>query len=379
MAQRLKTDRILFFTVVIMLSAGLLFVYSASSIMAELKGRSPWSFLLQQAVAAAVGVPVMMLLKNTSYRKLRHPAVAFTAVGIALILLGIVYFADSAHHRWLRIGPAGLQPSEIAKPALVLFLAYFVAWRSSAINTRYTLMPVAMTVGLVVLAVIVADLGTAVVLAATTAVVFLVAGLEWRYCLVAASVAMVGVVFFIAQKPYRVARIVGYLDPEFRIIGQFDPQERLKTYLQKSLTSRDTSYQADQSKIAVGAGGVFGQGLMQGRQKLLYLPEAHTDFIYAVVAEELGLIGAGLLLLGFLVIFWRGLRASVLIPDEFGAYLALGISTCIVVQAMMNMSVVLGMAPTKGIPLPLISSGGSSLVSTLASLGMLMNISEHAG
>ncbi len=376
---QLRTDRILFSTVVTMLSVGLLFVYSASSIMAELRYRSPWHFLIQQVAAAAVGVCVMMLLKHTSYRKLQHPAVAFTAVGIALILLGIVYFVDSAHHRWLRIGPVGLQPSEIAKPALVLFLAYFVAWRSSAINTRYTLMPVAMTVGLVVLAVIVADLGTAVVLACTTAVVFLVAGLEWRYCAMAASVAMLGVVFFIAQKPYRVARIVGYLDPDYRIIEQFDPHERLKTYLQKSLTSRDTSYQAEQSKIAVGAGGVLGQGLMQGRQKLLYLPEAHTDFIYAVVGEELGLLGAGGLLLGFVIIFWRGLRASVLIPDEFGAYLALGISTCIVVQAMMNMSVVLGMAPTKGIPLPMISAGGSSLVSTLASLGMLMNISEHAG
>src|SRR5574340_442962 len=323
---QLRTDRILFSTVVTMLSVGLLFVYSASSIMAELRYRSPWHFLIQQVAAAAVGVCVMMLLKHTSYRKLQHPAVAFTAVGIALILLGIVYFVDSAHHRWLRIGPVGLQPSEIAKPALVLFLAYFVAWRSSAINTRYTLMPVAMTVGLVVLAVIVADLGTAVVLACTTAVVFLVAGLEWRYCAMAASVAMLGVVFFIVQKPYRVARIVGYLDPEYRIIEQFDPHERLKTYLQKSLTSRDTSYQAEQSKIAVGAGGVLGQGLMQGRQKLLYLPEAHTDFIYAVVGEELGLLGAGGLLLGFVIIFWRGLRASVLIPDEFGAYLALGIS-----------------------------------------------------
>ena len=129
----------------------------------------------------------------------------------------------------------------------------------------------------------------------------------------------------------------------------------------------------------MGAGGTLGLGLMQGKQKLLYLPEAHTDFIYAVVSEELGLIGAVFVLAGFLVILWRGLRATVRMPDDFGRYLALGITTMLVVQAFMNISVVLGMMPTKGIPLPLISSGGSSLVSTLASLGILMNVSEHAG
>ncbi|HWQ52782.1 MAG TPA: FtsW/RodA/SpoVE family cell cycle protein, partial [Bryobacteraceae bacterium] len=153
----------------------------------------------------------------------------------------------------------------------------------------------------------------------------------------------------------------------------------LTGYLQKSLTSRDTSYQAGQSKIAVGAGGTFGQGLMQGRQKLLYLPEAHTDFIYAVVSEETGLIGSLGLLGGFLIIFWRGLRATVRMPDDFGRYLALGITVFVVVQGFMNISVVLGMMPTKGIPLPMISAGGSSLVATMASLGILMNVSEHAG
>ena len=163
-------------------------------------------------------------------------------------------------------------------------------------------------------------------------------------------------------------------------MDRIDSQGRLKTYLNKSLTSRDTSYQAEQSKIAVGAGGTVGLGLMQGKQKLLYLPEAHTDFIYAVVSEELGLIGARCLCLPD---FWSfcgaGLRATVRMPDDFGRYLALGITTMLVVQAFMNISVVLGMMPTKGIPLPLISSGGSSLVSTLASLGILMNVSEHAG
>jgi cell division protein FtsW len=149
--------------------------------------------------------------------------------------------------------------------------------------------------------------------------------------------------------------------------------------MQKSLATRDTNYQAQQSKIAVGAGGLLGAGLMNGRQKLMYLPEAHTDFIYAVVAEELGTIGAGAVLLCFGVISWRGLRAAWRMSDDFGRYLALGATIVVVVQGLINMSVVLGMMPTKGIPLPMISYGGSSLLCTMALLGMLMNVSEHAG
>jgi cell division protein FtsW len=149
--------------------------------------------------------------------------------------------------------------------------------------------------------------------------------------------------------------------------------------MHQSLTSRDTKYQAQQSMIAVGTGGVMGAGLMEGKQKLLYLPEAHTDFIYAVVSEELGLAGSVAIVVAFGLILWRGLRAAVRLPDDFGRYLALGITTVVVVQGFMNISVVLGMMPTKGIPLPMISSGGSSLLSTLASLGILMNVSEHAG
>jgi cell division protein FtsW len=179
--------------------------------------------------------------------------------------------------------------------------------------------------------------------------------------------------------PYRLARVVKFFDPEFKIVNQFDPKGRVKAQLEKSLTTRDTNYQLQQSQIAVGAGGPAGLGLMNGRQKLLYLPEAHTDFIYAVVSEELGLLGSGGLLLGFFLIFWRGWRAALRMNDDFGRYLALGVTAVVVVQGLINISVVLGMMPTKGIPLPMISSGGSSLLSTLASLGILMNVSEHAG
>ena len=379
MAQTLKTDWTLFGTTIGMAAFGAVILYSASSVIAELKFGSVWHFVLRQALWLLPSLGLMMFLKRTHYKKLQNPTVAFAAIGLVLMLLGVVFFVDSAHHRWLRMGPIGLQPSELAKPALVVFLAYFVAWRAQAINTRYTLYPAALAVGLVILAVVMADLGTAVVLGVTATVVFFVAGLHWRFCLIAAGIALTGLVLFICLKPYRLARVVGYLDPGYKIISQIDPGGRIEAYMHQSLTSRDTSYQSEQSKIAVGTGGVIGAGLMQGRQKLLYLPEAHTDFIYAVVSEEMGMVGSLGVLLAFGLILWRGLRAAVRMPDDFGRYLALGITTAIVVQGFMNISVVLGMMPTKGIPLPMISSGGSSLLSTLASLGILMNVSEHAG
>jgi cell division protein FtsW len=382
MAQRLKTDWILFVTVLAMMSFGVLMLYSASSIMAQLDPRYGWSwhFVLRQVEWAAVAVAVMMTLKKTNYRKFRNPAVAFGAMSVALMLLAVVYFVDTAHHRWLRAGTFGVQPSELAKPALVIFLAFFVTWRARAINNpRYTLIPAALAVGLIILAVVVADLGTAVVLGAAAAAVFIVAGLEWRYCGIAGAVAAVGVVIFILAEPYRIVRVVQFFDPQFKIIARFDPNGKIRSRMEQSLVTRDTNYQLEQSQIAVGAGGPAGLGLTNGRQKLWYLPEAHTDFIYAVVAEELGLAGSVGLLLGFGVIFWRGLRAAFRIHDDFGRYLALGVTVVVVVQGFINMSVVLGMMPTKGIPLPMISYGGSSLLSTLALLGILMNVAENAG
>jgi cell division protein FtsW len=383
MAQRLKTDWILFATVLAMMSFGVLILYSASSIMAELDPRygSSWHFVARQLVWAAVAVGLMMALKKVHYRNFQTPAVAFGAIGVALMLLFAVYFMDGEHHRWLRIGgPLGVQPSELAKPGLVVFLAFFVTWRGRAINNpRYTLIPAALAVGLIIFAVVVADLGTAVVLGAAAMAVFFVAGLEWRYCLIVAAVAGLGVCVFIAKEPYRLGRVVRFFDPDFKIVARFDHQGRIKAWTENSLRTHDTNYQLQQSKIAVGAGGVTGVGLMNGRQKLLYLPFAHTDFIYAVAGEELGLLGSCALLLGFGVIFWRGLRAALLINDDFGRYLALGVTVIVTAQALINMSVVLGMMPTKGISLPLISYGGSSLLSTLALLGILMNVSEHAG
>ncbi len=383
MAQRLKTDWILFWAVLALLLFGLLIVYSASSIMSRLDARynSSWYFAIRQAGYAVVAVVAMMALKRTHYRKFQDPAVAFSAIGVALMLLFTVYFVDTAHHRWLRLGgPVGVQPSELAKPALVIFLAFFVTWRARAINdARHTLLPAALAVGFLIFAVVVPDLGTAVVLGVAAMVVFFVAGLQWRYCFIVAAIAFLGLVVSIFAEPYRLGRVIRFFDPGFQYVSRIDPHGWLKARSERTLRTRDTNYQLEQSQIAVGAGGVAGVGLMNGRQKLLYLPEAHTDFIYAVVGEEMGLIGTVGLLVGFLVILWRGLRATLRIRDDFGRYLALGVTVVIVVQGFINMSVVLGIMPTKGIPLPMISYGGSSLVSTLALLGILMNVSEHAG
>ena len=207
-----------------MVSFGVLILYSASSIMAELNPRydSSWHFVLRQVAWARGGGRVMMALKRTHYRKLQTPAVAFGAIGLALILLAAVYFLDPDASPLAALrDPVGVQPSELAKPALVIFLAFFVTWRGRAINNpRYTLVPAALAVGLVIFAVVVADLGTAVVLGVAAMSVFFVAGLEWRYCVIAAGIALLGVVVFIAKEPYRLARVVRFFDPNFKFVSQ---------------------------------------------------------------------------------------------------------------------------------------------------------------
>jgi cell division protein FtsW len=377
--QRLRTDKILFITVVLMVLFGALMVYSASSVVAESRFGSSYYFAIRQLVWVVLAIPLMVFFKNLHYRKLQTPEVAFTAMALIMMLLVIVYFADPRQHRWIRFPLGGLQPSEFAKPALIVFLAYFIALRSRALNSRYTLAPAILAVGFLTVAVLVADLGTAIVIVLTAAVVFFVAGLEKRYIGFAAIAVALICAAAVWQRPYRLGRIVRFADPQFKFVDKIDKHGWIRSQMKKTAVTQDTNYQAEQAKIAVGSGGPVGVGLMEGRQKLFYLPEAHTDTIYAVIGEEWGLFGTTGVLLGFVIILWRGIRATVLIQDEFGRYLALGITTLLVVQAFFNMSVVLGIFPTKGFPLPMISFGGSSLLVTLASLGILMNVSEHAG
>jgi cell division protein FtsW len=378
---KLKTDWVLFLTILAMVAFGLVMLYSASSAVAELRyGVPPYYFVLRQILWAIGSFFVLMFFKRRDYHQLNTPAWAFSGLGIVLGMLVLVYFLDPRTHRWFQIkGLGSIQPSEFAKPALILFLAYFVSRRSFAINSRRTLAQALLAVMMLGFMVVVADLGTAMVPVITAIVVFWVAGLERRYMLRVLLIGGALVLVAIFSRGYRLGRMISFFDPEYSLIEKIDTHGRLRNYVQSSTNLRDASYQPRQSKIAVGTGGVLGVGLMQGKQKLMFLPDAHTDFIYATIGEELGLWGATAVLAGFLVILWRGARLFVLARDDFGKYLALGVTVSIVVQALINMSVVLDMGPTKGFPLPMVSFGGSSLLSTLLCLGMLLSVSEHEG
>jgi len=378
MAQRVKTDWTLFFTIVIMVCFGLLMVYSASSVTADLRFHSVSHFLVRQLGWAVISFFALMWLKRRDYRHWQSERWAFVPLGIVLVLLVVVYFWDWNTHRWFKMGVASFQPSEFAKPALAIFLAWFVTVRARAINTKSTVVPAAMALGVLAVAVVAADLGTAVVLVLTAAVVFYVAGLERKYIRIAVAALMVVGFVAIVSKPYRIARVVGFIPHGYEMLARIDHSGRIVNYLRESKVP-DTEYQGLQSRIALGSGGALGVGLMQGEQKLFYLPQAHTDFIYAVVGEELGLFGCTAVLAGFLLLLWRGLRLYWLAPDDFGRYLALAVTASIVFQALMNMSVAVGLGPTKGIPLPMISAGGSSLLSTLISCGLLLSVSDRAG
>lgn len=381
MGKRLYTDKVLFFTIVALVTFGLVMVYSASSIIAA-QGKydvDPNYFFLHQLAWAVVSFLVLMGMKRIDYRAFNTPAWAFGSIGVVLVMLMAAFVMDSSKHRWLNLGFGRLQPSEFAKPALVLFLAFFLSRRIRAVNNmRFTLAGCGLVLGFVAFLVSIADLGTAVVLVAATVLTFFVAGLDRKYMVRAIPVAVLLLVAGIAAKPYRVGRVIVMLDPNHTVLNTVDPNGLILTYVRSSGAPPDPAYQALQAKIAIGSGGVFGLGLMDGKQKLFYVPEPHTDFIFAVIGEEFGLLGSTAVLLGFFVVLWRGYRTFLVAPDDFGRYIALGVTTMIVFQALFNLSVVTGLGPTKGIPLPMISYGGSSLLATLLSIGMLLSVSERS-
>lgn len=380
MAQRLKTDWILFLTVLVLVCFGLVMVYSSSSMLAQLRYHvSDTYFFLRQLEWALVSFAILLYAMKRDYRRWNDPRFAFAGLGIVLLMLVAVYVTDTTSHRWLRAGFLSLQPSELAKPALALFLSFFLSARLGSVNEKHTLRPIAVCIGVIALAVAVADLGTAVVLVAMTVAVVFVAGLDLRYLVVAGVAAVALVAVFVVMKPYRLARALDFIDKDHTMLAKLDPDGRIADYARQTASTSDPGYQQKQSKIAVGEGGFFGVGLMESRQKMLYLPEAETDFVFAVMAEETGFCGAALLVAGFVVLLWRGILTYLNAADDFGRYLALSVTVCLVVQALINVSVVLDLLPNKGIPLPFISYGGSSLLSSLLLMGMLLSVSEHAG
>jgi len=302
----------------------------------------------------------LVVLMYVDYRRLASPLVVFTALSLQMVLLVAVLFAPRTHntHRWLHLGPASLQPSEFAKLVIVLFMAYFLEQRAGKVNDLvHTLLPVGLVSGATMALVVVEpDFGTSLAIAMIVAAMLFVAGLRARYFAGMGLGAAPVVYWLIFHSTYRYNRLLAFLHPYSDPLGK--------------------GFHIIQSLIAVGTGGITGVGLMEGKQKLFYLPEPQTDFIFAVTSEELGFIGAFILIIAFGIILWRGLRASARCTCEFGRLLAIGLTVMVVGQALVNMSVVLGLLPTKGIPLPLISYGGSSLFFTLAAVGVLLNISQ---
>ena len=352
----------MFTVTTILVFVGLVMVFSASAVMAKERFGSAYTFLLRQLGWALAGLLFMFLAMKLDYRRLKHPAIVLTLLGSTTIFLISVFFLERTHgtHRWFHVGPISFQPSEFAKPALILFLAWFLENKTKSMDDwRNTLLP-AVTPTAVFLGLIVfqPDLGTAIACAGITACVLFVAGIQLRYFGYALAASLLPLYWLIFHVSYRRGRITAFLNP------YADP--------------KGVGFHIIQSLIAVATGGVTGVGLMEGKQKLFYLPEPHTDFIFAVTAEELGLLGAITVVILFAVFLWRGVRAALRTQDTFGRFLAVGITSMIVLQAFINISVVLGLMPTKGIPLPLVSYGGSSLFVTLACVGVLLNITKQA-
>jgi len=361
MAKRVSVDRWLFTVTLVLVFVGLVMVFSASAVMAKERYGSGYYFLLKQLGWAIAGLVAMIVGMRVDYRRLKHPAVVFTVLGVTTLLLISVFFLDRSHntHRWIHLGGFSLQPSELAKPALILFLAYFLESRTKSMDDwRNTLLPAVIpTLVFVGLIVFQPDLGTALALCAITVSVLFVAGLDLKYLGYAFLASQLPLYFLIFHVRYRRDRMLAFINPFS------DPQGK--------------GFHMIQSLIAVSTGGITGIGLMEGKQKLFYLPEPHTDFIFAVTAEELGLVGSVIIVALFAVFLWRGIRTALRTQDTFGQFLVVGITSMVVVQAFVNISVVLGMMPTKGIPLPFVSYGGSSLFMTLACVGVLLNVTKQ--
>jgi len=370
LARRSDTDRWLFGVTLVLCLLGAVMIFSASAVTAQQQYGQSYYFVARQVVWLLFGLVGMFALMKLDYHRLREPAVVYTALCLVVVMLVGTFFLDKSHstHRWIRFGPVHIQPSELAKLAVILYLAWFLDLRRrtpTSLEFRKqdllqsifpAVAPILVCVGLIVAQ---PDLGTSVdILLIMTAILF-VAGLSWKWLAVGVGAALPALFALIYFVSYRKARLLSFLHPDS------DPQ--------------GAGFQLLQSLIAVGSGGFTGVGLMESKQKLFYLPEAHTDFIYAVICEELGFIGAVVVITLFAVYAWRGLRAAFNAPDGFGRMLALGVTAMVLCQSLINFAVVLGMMPTKGIPLPFVSYGGSSLLAMLLATGVLLNVAQQAG
>ncbi len=335
---------------------GLVMVYSASA-----AAKNPSHHLLTQGGAALIGIAILATLRRVDYHFYARPVVVYGFLLLCILMLASVFLfsARQGAHRWIILPGFSLQPSEPAKLAMVIFLSWFLALRESEKQLEdfwATIAPAGVVLGILSsLILLEPDLGTTAMLCLITVTMLWIAGSPLRSLLLAAPVLAVGLVIMILIKPYRLKRIYAFISPEMDPLG--------------------AGYNIQQALTAIGSGGVNGLGLGQSRQKRNLLPEPESDFIFPVIGEELGFIGGSCLILVFAFFLWRGLRTAWRAPDTVGRLMAVGLTTWIGAQAFLNLSVALKLLPTKGITLPFISAGGSSLIAVLTAVGILLNIS----
>ncbi len=362
MAYKPSSDKTLFFITCFLAIFGLVMVYSASSIIASTQHGVSSYFFLKQLLHACLGFLLLIFLTNVDYHVYQKPKAIAGMLLVCAIGLAFVFTQPEVNgaHRWLHFGSlTTFQPSEIAKLVVIIFVAWYLQRYESEINQPIRrLLPLGIVVGLFAgLILKEPDLGQALCICMIAGVLLFVAGLAWQYFAGAALLAIPLFYLYIVQEPYRWKRILAFLSPLSDPLG--------------------SGWQISQSLIAVGSGGFTGLGFGASKQKLFFLPEASSDFIFAIIGEELGLIGTSLVVLAFLIFFYRGMRIVLRSSDRFGFYLALGITLMVVLQGFINISMVLAMMPTKGIALPFMSQGGSSLLLNLLATGMLLNLSHH--
>ena len=360
--RRFTFDMPLLAVTVLLVAGGVFFVFNASSFMARERFGQSFHFMGQQLLGALAGLALVALLVSVKKSFFLRPAFVYGLLGLTVVLLALCLAMPEVArtNRWIVLPGLRFQPSELAKISLILFLAVYAESRKDTINERKTLaVPLAVVTVTVVLVLLEPDFGTAVLLAGLAAMMLFIGGVKLRYLAAAGLLAAALFGFCLVQADYRVDRIQGFLSAEKDVLG--------------------SGYQVHQSQLALGAGGLVGVGIGQSTQKLYFLPFAHTDFIFAILGEEIGLLGALLTLGLYLFFLWRGLKIALAAPNPTFKMIAAGITLAVVGQALMNMSIVLGLGPAKGTPLPLLSYGRSSLVVTLAAVGLLLHISRKRG
>ncbi len=360
MAKKVGVDKWLFGVVLLLVLFGLAMVFSASAVVAQSQYGSPYYFVAKELGFALAGFAMLVLLMKVPYTLYNTPKVVFPAMAITTLLLVSVFAMHALNntHRWFKMGVFTFQPSELAKPMTVLFLAYFLQTRIHRMDDWKGTVLRASLPPLVFVALIMKepDLGTALVCVGVTVAMLYLAGLQVKWIGLGILASSPVMYYMLWMVPFRRHRLEAFMHPELDPLGK--------------------GFHMMQSLIAVGSGGLFGKGLMEGVQKLFFLPEAWTDFIFANISEELGLVGALVLVSMFVFFGYRGLRAAYLSTDPFARFLAFGLTTAILIQAFFNISVALALVPTKGITLPFISFGGTSLFFTLAGMGVLLNITR---